>query len=290
MGLIFGGASASDLILNGKSVSLYEGGNPPIKVWPTRETLQITMGPGMEARDQFRAALTARGLDYTTVTELPFDIELVGSGDALHLFYGCSALISVPPLNTINVTNMNGMFQECHSLVTIPPLDTSNVVYAPAMFAYCSSLTSVPTMNAANMLNVTDMFTGCVALTDGNVLLTNRNPAVNSAGMIAGSGLTREPWYNADGTPLAPREVSIPREPYAASFVEPATGDTSLIGGWSAGTGERWVSFVAPVTCARSVRNADNFSTIDAGTVIPAGQRVLATYAQGSPYVFTEVL
>lgn len=35
MGLIIGGVSASDLILDGSSVSLYVGGSPPVKVWPT---------------------------------------------------------------------------------------------------------------------------------------------------------------------------------------------------------------------------------------------------------------
>ena len=78
MGLIIGGVSARDLILDGQSVSLYVGGSPPTKVWPTRETVQITLGVGQQARDQFRAALSARGLDYRTVTEIPFDIELVG--------------------------------------------------------------------------------------------------------------------------------------------------------------------------------------------------------------------
>ena len=99
MGLIIGGVPPNDLILDGHSVSLYAGGSPPTKVWPTvKPVVQITLGSGTQARDQFRAALTARGLDYTTVTELPFDIELVGSGAALQLFRGCHALTSVPPL------------------------------------------------------------------------------------------------------------------------------------------------------------------------------------------------
>lgn len=35
MGLMIGNVSASDLILDGQSVSLYIGGSPPVKVWPT---------------------------------------------------------------------------------------------------------------------------------------------------------------------------------------------------------------------------------------------------------------
>ena len=43
MGLILGGASASDLILDGHSVSLYVGGSPPVKVWPTSEVHEVSL-------------------------------------------------------------------------------------------------------------------------------------------------------------------------------------------------------------------------------------------------------
>ena len=43
MGLIIGGVSARDLILDGNSVSLYVGGNPPVKVWPTAEVYEVTL-------------------------------------------------------------------------------------------------------------------------------------------------------------------------------------------------------------------------------------------------------
>ena len=202
MGLIIGGVSAHDLILDGSSVSLYVGGSPPAKIWPTWETVQITLGAGFAARDQFRAALTARGLDYTTITEIPFDIELVGTGEATHLFRGCAALTTGPELDTLNVTNMNGMFQDCTNLTSIPPMNTSNVTNAQSMFAYCRSLTSVPPVDAAKITNVSYMFVGCLALTDGNALLINKHPNVNTTGMIGGSGLTREPFFDTAGNPI----------------------------------------------------------------------------------------
>jgi|LSQX01.2.fsa_nt_gb hypothetical protein len=43
MGLIIGGVSARDLILDGNSVSLYVGGNPPVRVWPTAEVYEVTL-------------------------------------------------------------------------------------------------------------------------------------------------------------------------------------------------------------------------------------------------------
>lgn len=284
MGLIIGGVSAHDLILDGSSVSLYVGGSPPVKVWPTRETVQITLGHGMEARDQFRAALTARGLDYTTVTELPFNIELVGSGNAQHLFYGCSALTSIPPFDMSQVTNANGMFQMCGSLVTVPPLDTRNVWNAPSMFAYCRSLTSVPTMDAAKMTNVTFMFYGCSSLTDGNVLLTNRHPAVTTTNMIGSSGLTREPW----GTATAPVARKVTINGSASGWNQAtATGDTGLIQEW---TGKNRVRFHAPTKCNQQVYNATSgLVVVNAGNTIPAGAPVQPITYNG-PYIFTEVL
>ena len=160
MGIILGGASASDLILDGHSVSLYVGGNPPTKVWPTRETVQITLGNLFQARDQLRAALSDRGLNYRTVTEIPFDIELVGTGSVQR------------------------------------------------MFEFCSKLTSVPDMDTSSVTDVRYMFYDCSALTDGNVRLIGKHPNVSTTGMITGSGLTREPWYTADGRPIDVYEVS----------------------------------------------------------------------------------
>ena len=287
MGLILSGVSASDLILDGQSVSLYVGGNPPTKVWPTRETVQITLGDGFQARDEFRAALTARGLDYATITEVPFDIELVGgNGNAQHLFFGCHKLTSVPPLDTSNVWNMNGMFQECNALVTVPPLDTSKVWNAPSMFAFCRSLTSVPDLDAAKMTNVSHMFYGCSALTDGNVRLIGKHQNVDTSNMIGSSGLTREPWYNADGTPIGPRTVTINGSGMGWSQAT-ATGDTGLIQEW---IGNNRVRFHAQTRCNQAVYNATSgLKPVNAGGTIPAKAPIQPLSYSGL-YTFTEVL
>ena len=148
------------------------------KVWPTTDAVQITLGTSAQARDQFRAALTARGLDYQTVTEIPFGIELVGTGSARDMFRGCAALTSVPDMDTSSVTTMRYMFQGCVALTHVPDMDTSGVT---DMYA---------------------MFLGCSSLTDGNVRLIGRHPNVNTVGMIDNSGLTREPFYDAAGNPI----------------------------------------------------------------------------------------
>lgn len=182
MGLIIGGVSARDLILDGHSVSLYAGGSPPVKVWPTSEVVvevvQITLGSLYQARDQLRAALSDRGLGYQTVTEIPFEIELVGSGSARNMFDGCSSLTHAPALETSSVRNMSYMFRDCAALTHVPDMDTAQVTDTGYMFYNCPSLT------------------------DGNVRLIGKNAAVTTAGMINSSGLTRLPFFDTDGNPI----------------------------------------------------------------------------------------
>ena len=172
------------------------------KVWPTRETVQITLGTGYEARGQFRAALADRGMDYQTVTEIPFEIELVGTGSAQYMFSGCSSLTSVPDMDTAQVTSMRAMFYNCSSLTSVPDMDTAQVTNMRVMFSGCSSLTSVPDMDTAQVTNMRAMFYNCSSLTDGNVRLIGRHPNVNTTDMITRSGLTREPFYDTNGNPI----------------------------------------------------------------------------------------
>ena len=205
MGIILGGVSAQGLILDGHSVSLYVGGSPPVKVWPTqeeRETVQITLGAFSQGRNQLRAALADRGLDYTTVTEIPFDIELGGTGSTASMFNGCAALTRVPDLDTSSVTAMGSMFYNCAALTTVPAMNTSQVTNMYSMFNGCASLTTVPDMDTSSVTAMDSMFYNCAARTDGNVRLIGRLPNVVTTNMILGSGLTREPFYDADGNPI----------------------------------------------------------------------------------------
>lgn len=161
-------------------------------VWSA--TVQITLGTGLQARDQLRAALTERWLNYQTVEKIPFDIELIGTGSTQSMFYNCAALTSVPDMDTSGVTTMSNMFTGCAALTHAPSLDTSQVTEMGGMFWDCLALTSVPDMDTSNVTNMRYMFYDCAALTDGNVLLIGRHPQVDTTGMITGSGLTREPF------------------------------------------------------------------------------------------------
>lgn len=155
-----------------------------------------------DARDWLRAKLTEYGEDYRTVEELPFEIDSSQVTNMSSMFRGCSSLTSVPDMHTSQVTNMNSMFYNCSSLTSVPDMDTSQVTDMSSMFYNCSSLTTVPDMHTSNASDVTRMFYGCSSLTDGNVRLIGKRPGVNTYGMIAQSGLTREPFYDSSGRPI----------------------------------------------------------------------------------------
>ena len=167
-----------------------------------REVVQITLGTGLEARNQLRAALSDRGLSYQTVTEIPFEIELVGSGSARSMFQGCSSLTYVPDMDTSSVTNMGNMFYDCSALTTAPVMDTSSATGMRQMFRGCTSLTYVPALDTSSVTDMYAMFRVCSSLTDGNVRLIGRHPNVSTEGMLLGSGLTRDPFFDTNGNPI----------------------------------------------------------------------------------------
>ena len=94
------------------------------------------------------------------------------------------------------------MFYGCSSLTTVPDLDTIQATDLPGMFYGCSSLTTVPDLETSQATDLSDMFADCSALTDGNVRCIGRHPYADTFGMITGSGLTREPFYDTNGNPI----------------------------------------------------------------------------------------
>ena len=169
----------------------------PTEVLPANTTTNGT-------RDDFRTRLTKYGLDYTTVRELPFNLDTSQVTDMGSMFNGCSSLVSVPDMDTSQVTNMYNMFGGCRSLVSVPDMDTSKVTSMNSMFVNCWSLVSVPDMDTSKVTNMNYMFDRCSALKDGNVRLirpSSTKPS-NRLNMLRSSGLTREPFFLPDGTPI----------------------------------------------------------------------------------------
>ena len=253
------------------------------------EVVQITLGNNMKAQRELRDILSARGLNYRNVTELPFDIELVGTGSAEYMFDGFTALKSVPPMNTTQVTNMERMFSGCKALTTVPAMNTSQVTSMYYMFNDCSALTSVPAMDTSKVTNAQYMFRNCSALTDENVRLIGKNPNVDTSFMIDRSGLTKEPFYATDRlpNPPAPRVVTIRKHStnYNQWDTNSATGDVSLIQEWAGSNGVR---FAAYVTCNETVYSSDSFQMQKPGAVLRSGAGI--TPYIPSVYTFTEVI
>lgn len=87
------------------------------------------------------------------------------------MFNYCSALTSIPQLNTSSVTTMTNMFYNCANLTTIPLLDTSNVTLMNNMFYGCTNLTTIPALNVDKATNLGSMFNSCSKLK--SILMTN---------------------------------------------------------------------------------------------------------------------
>ena len=104
------------------------------------------------------------GKSYQTITEITVPVEVIAPS-LQSLFYGCSSLVSVPDMDTSQVTNMNSMFRGCSSLTTIPELDTSQVTNMYTMFRGCSSLTTIPELDTSQVTNMYGLFYDCHALT-----------------------------------------------------------------------------------------------------------------------------
>ena len=224
--LNFGGKSIGEMYYGGRKIGeaylgdrlVYQSVNLPVEVMPN----------GSSAREWLQGKLVEYGEHYTTVENLPFKLDMSQVENMDYLFYGCTSLTTVPDMDTSNVTSMRSVFKGCSSLTsvpdmdtsnvtrmiytfhgctsltTVPDMDTSNVTSMSYMFQGCSSLTSVPDMDTSKVTDTTYMFRECESLTDGNVRLlmaTSSKPS-RRTDMIQGSGLTREPFYLYDGTPI----------------------------------------------------------------------------------------
>lgn len=170
------------------------------KVWGKDEVVTITG----DAQGGLRDALSARGLDYTTVKELPFGLDTSQVTNMDNMFYNCKGLQTVPQMNTSNVTSMNNMFAGCDVLQAVPQMNTSKVTGMNYMFSFCQSLQTVPQMDTSKVTGMNGMFYNCKALKDGSVKLIRNDGKKPFArnGMIEGSGLTREPFFLPNGTPI----------------------------------------------------------------------------------------
>ena len=151
-------------------------------------------------------------LDGKQVKELHFQGQKIGEA-----WYEGKCVYQSAPVEVIpgGITRfgtrdwLRGKLQEYgknyRTVTTLPfNLDTSQVTNMFCMFFDCSSLTQVPDLDTSQVTNMSYMFYGCSSLTDGKVRLIRKDgtkPRYRDD-MIIDSGLTREPFFKPDGTPI----------------------------------------------------------------------------------------
>ena len=91
--------------------------------------------------------------------------DTVNVTDMNGMFFSCSNLKAIPELDTSSVTNMNYMFRYCSKLTTIPALNTSKVESMNSMFEGCSKLTTIPSLDMSKVTTLTNMLANCSSLT-----------------------------------------------------------------------------------------------------------------------------
>lgn len=158
-----------------------DGGNT-ILLWKAKPVEVIPKDASWsDAKNWLRdTALPKYGLHHNSVTEYPFDLDASQVSSLAQMFMHQDKLVVAPKIiNSERVTNMDAMFYGCQSLTFVPDLRMDSVT------------------------TCTEILRNCQRLTDGSVrLIRPDGTKPRGSYMIVGSGLTREPFFRPDGTPI----------------------------------------------------------------------------------------
>lgn len=149
---------------------VYWGENRVYTAW---ETVKLTGTTDNESQAQFHQALADRGYDYTTIKQLPFNLDTSEATELRALFYQCWELEAVPAMDTSQVTNMRGLYQDCYELISIPVLDTRKVTNIHGMFWGCHKLVDIPDMETPFLDSMHAVFYDCESLVQPPELIAN---------------------------------------------------------------------------------------------------------------------
>ncbi len=126
------------------------------------------------------------------LTQIIIDPGVKANQDSSYLFaglYHLQKIVGLDNLDTVNVTNMSGMFLGCYKLTSldVSHFNTANVTDMSYMFDDCTSLTSldVSNFNTANVTNMSWMFTNCENLTSLDVSHFNTANVTDMSGMFS---------------------------------------------------------------------------------------------------------
>lgn len=124
---------------------------------------------GVDINDYFNPTIAAAGnTQYTNgvneiIKKIPDTITISGNS-CESMFQYCSAITTIPLLDTSKIIYMNKMFFNCALLQTIPVIDTSKVTTMTSMFEGCTSLQTIPLLNTSEVTRMISMFEDCTSL------------------------------------------------------------------------------------------------------------------------------
>lgn len=128
-------------------------------------------GGGADISEYFTSSIES-GTSYAggfafMVKKIPETTEVATTNlsNAFNNFRG----VSIPLIDTSNVTNMSSMFIQCINITSIPLLNTSKAKNMSGMFSNCSNLTTVPILDTKSATNMQSMFSGCTSLSDDSL-------------------------------------------------------------------------------------------------------------------------
>ena len=128
---------------------------------------------GADLSDYFMSSITAaysgEGANLAQMIKSIPEGTIISGASANYLFRRCSNLVSVPNLDTSNITSMNTMFADCTSLITAPELDTSKSTNMNSMYIRCTNLVNVPPYDFKNTTNMGYLFEHCDNLSNSSL-------------------------------------------------------------------------------------------------------------------------
>lgn len=129
----------------------------------------------------------------TALQTVPW-LNTEGVTDFIYAFYGCSSLTYIEHIDTSAATSVGEMFHGCRSLVTIDsPLDFSNVAsQCDTTFTSCSALQN---LTFEGTINVDIWINGCTKLTVASLL-----SVLNALADLTESGLIRRIYLGSRNT------------------------------------------------------------------------------------------
>ena len=148
--------------MNGQQVRVSSVWVGDQQVFPDVFILRVGVSSGV-AYTPLREWAVSIGKTYQTITEITVPMRVIGPS-LYSLFDGCSALTSVPNMDTSQVTDMYAMFLRCSALASVPAMDTGRVTNMLGMFYDCHALTTVPAMDTSQVTDTEFMFYNCSSL------------------------------------------------------------------------------------------------------------------------------